>query len=147
MGLKLIILDKKYAPSEMKLRTLELMLASKNCSATWFPRAFPGCRCIAQHRRDTHRVTDHPIRKVCSFAKPMSGGPIMTLSSSLVIYRFTWAWAWDKWACSHTLCSNYLLQNDINIWWANFLIQQWLNKETTWTNRTCGSITFLTCTS
>ena len=52
-GPKLIIPDKEYAPSEMGLKPLELVLASKNCSATWFPRTYLGYRCIAEQGKDT----------------------------------------------------------------------------------------------
>ena len=52
----MIIPDKEYAPSEMGLKPLELVLASKNCSAAWFPRAFLGYRCIAKQGKDTPRA-------------------------------------------------------------------------------------------
>ena len=52
-GPKLIIPDKEYAPLEIGLKPLELMLAFKNCSAVWFLRAFPGYRCIAEQGKDT----------------------------------------------------------------------------------------------
>ena len=52
-GPKLIIPDKEYAPSEMGLKPLELVQASKNCSVAWFPRAFLGYRCIAKQGKDT----------------------------------------------------------------------------------------------
>ena len=54
VGPKLIIPDKEYASLEMGLRTLELVLASKNCLAAWLPRALLGCQGIATHHRDTY---------------------------------------------------------------------------------------------
>ena len=52
----MIISDKEYAPSEMGLKLLELVLASKNCLAAWFPRAFSGYRRIVEQGKDTPRA-------------------------------------------------------------------------------------------
>ena len=49
----MIIPDKEYAPSEIGLKPLELVQASKNCLVAWFPRAFLGYRCIAKQGKDT----------------------------------------------------------------------------------------------
>ena len=52
----MIISDKEYAPSKMGLKLLELVLASKNCSAAWFSRAFPRYLCIVEQVKDTPRA-------------------------------------------------------------------------------------------
>ena len=52
----MIISDKEYASSEMGLKLLELVLASKNCLAAWFFRAFSRYLCIVEQVKDTPRA-------------------------------------------------------------------------------------------